>query len=156
MTQPMLVLRPEDAGRMSRLHMLCFDDPWSAISFRGLLLDTSILTLGIELEGELAAFVMAQTVAGESDILTVATAPAHRRKGLAAMLIAALISRLGERGVSRITLDVAEDNAPARELYRGLGFNEDGRRPRYYTSGRDVPVDAVLMSRDMGLHPTQM
>jgi ribosomal-protein-alanine N-acetyltransferase len=136
---------------MSQLHMRCFDDPWSAISFRGLLLDTSILTLGVELNGELVAFAMAQTIAGESDILTVATAPEHRRKGLGATLIGALINRLGERGVSRITLDVAEDNAPARALYRGFGFTEDGRRPRYYTAGRDVPVDAVLMSRKMGL-----
>jgi len=150
-THPVIVLRAEDAGRMSQLHMRCFDDPWSAISFRGLLLDTSILTLGVELNGELVAFAMAQTIAGESDILTVATAPEHRRKGLGATLISALINRLGERGVSRITLDVAEDNAPARALYRGFGFTEDGRRPRYYTAGRDVPVDAVLMSRKMGL-----
>jgi len=150
-THPVIVLRAEDAGRMSQLHMRCFDDPWSAISFRGLLLDTSILTLGVELNGELVAFAMAQTIAGESDILTVATAPEHRRKGLGATLISAFINRLGERGVSRITLDVAEDNAPARALYRGFGFTEDGRRPRYYTAGRDVPVDAVLMSRKMGL-----
>jgi ribosomal-protein-alanine N-acetyltransferase len=150
-TLPLLVLRAEDAGRMSQLHMRCFDDPWSAISFRGLLLDTSILTLGVELNGEIVAFAMAQTIAGESDILTVATAPEHRRKGLGATLIGALINQLGERGVSRITLDVAEDNAPARALYRGFGFTEDGRRPRYYTAGRDVPVDAVLMSRKMGL-----
>ena len=151
MTHPVIVLRAEDAGRMSQLHMRCFDDPWSAISFRGLLLDTSILTLGVELNGELVAFAMAQSIAGESDILTVATAPEHRRKGLGATLISAFINRLGERGVSRITLDVAEDNAPARALYRGFGFTEDGRRPRYYTAGRDVPVDAVLMSRKMGL-----
>ena len=151
MTHPVIVLRAEDAGRMSQLNMRCFDDPWSAISFRGLLLDTSILTLGVELNGELVAFAMAQTIAGESDILTVATAPEHRRKGLGATLISAFINRLGERGVSRITLDVAEDNAPARALYRGFGFTEDGRRPRYYTAGRDVPVDAVLMSRKMGL-----
>ena len=151
MTHPVLVLRAEDAGRMSRLHMRCFDDPWSAVSFRGMLLDTSILTLGVELDGDLVAFAMAQTIAGESDILTVATDPDRRRQGLATTLIGALINRLGERGVSRITLDVAEDNAPARALYRGFGFTEDGRRPRYYTAGRDVPVDAVLMSRNMGL-----
>jgi ribosomal-protein-alanine N-acetyltransferase len=150
-THPVLVLRADDAGRMSQLHMRCFDDPWSAMSFRGLLLDTSVLTLGVELGGDLVAFVMAQTIAGESDILTVATDPDQRRQGLATTLIDALINRLGERGVSRITLDVAEDNAPARALYRNFGFTEDGRRPRYYTTGRDVPVDAVLMSRNMGL-----
>ena len=151
MTWPILVLRPEDAGRMGRLHMRCFADPWSAVAFRGMLLDSSILALGIEIDGELAAFAMTQSVAGEADILTIATAGEHRRRGLAATLIHALINRLGERGISRVTLDVAEDNTPARTLYKGLGFTEDGRRPRYYTTGRDVPVDAVLMSRNMGL-----
>jgi len=150
-THPILVLQSGDAGRMSLLHTRSFDDPWSAISFRGLLLDPSVLTLGIELHGQLAAFVMVQIVAGEADILTIATEPDHRRKGLAATLIQALVNRMGERGVSRVTLDVAEDNTPARVLYKAHGFAEDGRRPRYYTTGRDVPVDAILMSRNMGL-----
>lgn len=151
MTYPILVLRADDAGRMSQLHMRSFDDPWSAMSFRGMLLDRTILPLGIELDGDLAAFILAQIVAGEADILTVATAPEHRRKGLAAALLRALVNRLGERGIARLTLDVAEDNAAARALYKDHGFAEDGRRPRYYTSGRDVPVDAVLMSRKLGL-----
>ncbi|MEZ5967497.1 MAG: GNAT family N-acetyltransferase [Hyphomonas sp.] len=151
MTWPLLVLRPDDAGRMGRLHMRCFDQPWSAVSFRGMLLDPTILSLGIEIDGHLAAFIVAQTVAGEADILTVATSPDHRRKGLAATLIRALIARLGERGIARVTLDVAEDNAPARALYTAEGFSEDGRRPRYYTAARDIPVDAILMSRKLAL-----
>ncbi|MEZ5945370.1 MAG: ribosomal protein S18-alanine N-acetyltransferase [Hyphomonas sp.] len=151
MTWPLLVLRADDAARMSRLHMRSFDDPWSAVAFRGMLLDTTILSLGIEIDGELAGFVTAQTVAGEADILTVATAPEHRRKGLAASLIRALVSRLGERGIARITLEVAEDNAGARALYAAEGFTVDGHRPRYYTAGRDVPVDAILMSRKLGV-----
>jgi len=150
-TWPLLVLRPDDAGRMGRLHMRCFDQPWSAVSFRGMLLDPTILSLGIEIDGHLAAFIVAQTVAGEADILTVATSPDHRRKGLAATLIRALIARLGERGIARVTLDVAEDNAPARALYTAEGFSEDGRRPRYYTAARDIPVDAILMSRKLAL-----
>jgi ribosomal-protein-alanine N-acetyltransferase len=48
-------------------------------------------------------------------------------------------------------LDVAEDNLPARELYRAHGFAEDGRRPRYYRAARNVPVDAILMSRSLSL-----
>ncbi|MCA8901518.1 MAG: ribosomal protein S18-alanine N-acetyltransferase [Hyphomonas sp.] len=151
MSFPMLVLNARDAGRMGALHMRCFSDPWSAVSFRGLLLDSSIVSLGIEMGGELAAFVQAQTVAGEADILTIATGPEFRRRGLGTMLIRGLISRLGERGISRLTLEVAEDNGAARALYEAVGFTEDGRRPRYYTSGRELPADAVLMSMDLGL-----
>ena len=94
---------------------------------------------------------MGQTVAGETDILTIATDPHQRRKGLAGRLISALVKRVGERGVTRIMLDVAEDNLPARELYRAHGFAEDGRRPRYYRAARNVPVDAILMSRSLSL-----
>jgi ribosomal-protein-alanine N-acetyltransferase len=61
------------------------------------------------------------------------------------------MSRLGERGIGRITLDVAEDNIAARRLYEGLGFTEDGRRPGYYTTGRDIPAAAILMSRDLSV-----
>ncbi len=118
---------------------------------RDLLKDPNVLTLGILSDGQLAAFVMGQTVAGETDILTIATDPDQRRKGLAGRLISALVKRVGERGVTRIMLDVAEDNLPARELYRTHGFAEDGRRPRYYRAARNVPVDAILMSRSLSL-----
>ncbi len=151
MTLPVIVLRPDDAGRAAMLHMRSFDDPWSAASIRGLLLDTSILSLGLEDNGSLAAFAMGQTVAGETDILTIATDPDRRRQGLASQLLDALVRRLGERGVSRITLDVVEDNVAARALYMAHGFTEDGRRPRYYTAKRDIPVDAILMSRPLAL-----
>ncbi|HBT36582.1 MAG TPA: ribosomal-protein-alanine N-acetyltransferase, partial [Hyphomonas sp.] len=149
----LLVLRPDDAGQVALLHAKSFSESeaWSAASMRDLLKDPNVLTLGILSDGQLAAFVMGQTVAGETDILTIATDPHQRRKGLAGRLISALVKRVGERGVTRIMLDVAEDNLPARELYRAHGFAEDGRRPRYYRAARNVPVDAILMSRSLSL-----
>ena len=147
----LLVLRPDDAGQVAMLHAKCFDDAWSAASMRDLLKDPNVLTLGIQSDGPLAAFAMGLTVAGETDILTIATDPDQRRQGLASQLIEAVVKRMGERGVVRITLDVAEDNAAARELYRAHGFVEDGRRPRYSKAARDIPVDAILMSRFLGI-----
>lgn len=149
----LLVLRPDDAGRVALLHAKSFSESeaWSAASMRDLLKDPNVLTLGILSDGQLTAFVMGQTVAGETDILTIATDPHQRRKGLAGRLISALVKRVGERGVTRIMLDVAEDNLPARELYRAHGFAEDGRRRRYYRAARNVPVDAILMSRSLSL-----
>ena len=58
----------------------------------------------------------------------------------------ALIETLTTRGMRRLTLDVAEDNTPARRLYERLGFTLDGRRKGYYAAGRPAPVDALLMS----------
>ncbi|MEH6694216.1 MAG: ribosomal protein S18-alanine N-acetyltransferase [Hyphomonas sp.] len=151
MTQPIVVLRPDDAGRVAMLHATGFADPWSPAAFRDLLSESTTLALGVERAGQLVAFVLVQTILGEADILTVATQPDFKRGGLARNLLQNLMSRLGERGISRITLDVAEDNMPARNLYDSLGFTEDGRRPGYYTTGRDIPAAAVLMSRSLAL-----
>jgi [ribosomal protein S18]-alanine N-acetyltransferase len=151
MTQPVVVQRPDDAARVAMLHASGFADPWSPAAFRDLLSESTTLGLGAERSGKLAGFVLVQTILGEADILTVATAPDFKRMGIAAHLLKNLMSRLGERGISRIMLDVAEDNLPARSLYEGLGFSEDGRRPGYYTTGRDIPVAAVLMSRSLAL-----
>ena len=151
MIQPVVVLRPDDAGRVAMLHASGFSDPWSPAAFRDLLSESTTLGLGAERSGKLAGFVLVQTILGEADILTVATAPDFKRMGIAAHLLKNLMSRLGERGISRIMLDVAEDNLPARSLYEGLGFSVDGRRPGYYTTGRDIPVAAVLMSRSLAL-----
>ena len=49
-----------------------------------------------------------------------------------------------ELGLSRISLDVISDNLPAIALYRGLGFQEEGRmRERVYRDGRTF--DLVYM-----------
>ena len=98
-------------------------------------------------EAGLVAFALFQSAAGETELLTIATAPARRGQGLGRQLIEAAIPELAVEGNSRLLLDVAEDNAPARRLYERLGFTEDGRRKGYYTAGRLAPVDALLMSR---------
>ena len=151
MTMPLVVLRPDDAGRVAMLHAAGFSDPWSPSAFRDLLKESTSLGLGIEQHGGLVGFVLVQIVAGEADILTITTAPELKRTGIATQLMQGLLSRLGERAIARITLDVAEDNMPARALYDRLGFTRDGRRPNYYTTGRDIPAAAILMSRNLSV-----
>ncbi|HUY08244.1 MAG TPA: GNAT family protein [Candidatus Dormibacteraeota bacterium] len=49
-----------------------------------------------------------------------------------------------ELGLRRISLDVISDNQPAIALYRGLGFQEEGRlRERVYRDG--VTTDLIYM-----------
>lgn len=147
MTLLLRALTPMDAAAAAALHARAFDDPWSEASFAAQFAATGAVTLGAFEEGELTAFALFQDTAGEADLLTVATHPARRGEGLARQLITRIIEDLAQQGITRVTLDVAEDNAPARHLYAALGFTEDGRRPRYYTAGRQVPADAVLMSK---------
>jgi ribosomal-protein-alanine N-acetyltransferase len=78
----------------------------------------------------------------EGDIQTIAVAPAARRSGLGRTLMLALIGEARKRGAREVFLEVRADNPGAQTLYRQLGFDEIGVRPRYY---QPDGVDAVVM-----------
>ena len=90
-----------------------------------------------------AGFIVSRLVAGELHINNVAVRPEFRRRGIAALLLAAAL-RLGRSTGARLAfLEVREGNAAAQGLYSGCGFQVTGRRRRYYNQ----PVeDALLMS----------
>lgn len=77
----------------------------------------------------------------QGDIQTIAVAPAARGMGLGRGLMHALITEARRRGIAFLFLEVRADNPIARNLYRSLGFEEIGVRPRYYRNG----VDAIMM-----------
>lgn len=77
----------------------------------------------------------------QGDIQTIAVAPAARGMGLGRGLMHALITEARRRGIATLFLEVRADNPIARNLYRSLGFEEIGVRPRYYRRG----IDAILM-----------
>jgi len=52
----------------------------------------------------------------------VMVAPSHRGRGIAAQLFAGVEAIARERGACKLTLEVLDGNAPARALYRRLGF----------------------------------
>ncbi|MCA1217701.1 GNAT family N-acetyltransferase [Streptomyces sp. 8L] len=54
--------------------------------------------------------------------MAVEVAPAHRRKGLARAVMAALTRRALDEGASAGWLQVEDDNTGARALYTGMGF----------------------------------
>lgn len=78
----------------------------------------------------------------EGDIQTIAVAPRARRNGLGRTLMLALIGEARKRGAREVFLEVRADNPGAQKLYRDLGFEEIGVRPRYY---QPDDVDAIVM-----------
>jgi N6-L-threonylcarbamoyladenine synthase/ribosomal-protein-alanine N-acetyltransferase len=78
----------------------------------------------------------------EADIRTIAVAPHARRHGLGRALMLALIGEARKRGARDVFLEVRADNPGAQTLYRTLGFEEIGVRPRYY---QPDGVDAIVM-----------
>lgn len=108
---------------------------WSAMEFADLLADP-----GAFVTGNSHAFALGRVVAGEAELLTIATDPACRRAGHARACLAAFEAVARARGAETVFLEVAEDNAAALGLYRGAGFAQMARRKGYYAGGRDAIV----------------
>jgi ribosomal protein S18 acetylase RimI-like enzyme len=68
-------------------------------------------------------------------IANVAVASSHRRKGIARTLTAAALDHARNRGARAAWLHVREDNAPAVNLYRSMGFQERARRTTWQNWG---------------------
>jgi ribosomal-protein-alanine N-acetyltransferase len=93
--------------------------------------------------GVLLGFVLARRIVDLLAIDLVGVGPAHRRSGIARVLLDKLIEDETQAGLAEARLELAASNGPARALYMGLGFVVVGRRTRYYPDGDD----ALLLSR---------
>ncbi|WP_101847194.1 ribosomal protein S18-alanine N-acetyltransferase [Zhihengliuella sp. ISTPL4] len=86
----------------------------------------------------------------DADIQTIALLADVRGQGRGRALLRALLQTAVDRGAREIFLEVRADNPPAEGLYRAEGFEEIGRRPRYY---QPDDVDAIVMRLDLRRHP---
>ena len=92
-----------------------------------------------------AGYVGSQSVMGEADMMNLAVLPAYRRCGVGKALVSELITKLAEKEVSSLTLEVRASNEPAIRLYADLGFVQVGRRPNYYSSPKE---DALILRKE--------
>lgn len=96
-----------------------------------------------EVEGHVAGFIIGRSAADEFEILNLAVANSHRRRGIATRLLQDVCLRTRATGTRGIYLEVRASNAPAQALYSRVGFTPCGRRARYY---RDPEEDAIVFS----------
>ncbi len=141
-------LTPALIGDAAAIHKAALDRPWDSKSIARLLDLPTVAGALARREEEKGwhGLVLWQTVLDESEILTLAVAPPHRRFGLSRHLLNCALSCARAVGAVRMRLEVAEDNHVAQHLYRRCGFSIYGRRPGYY-EGPDRKLDALLLER---------
>lgn len=139
---------PADAASLSRLHTASFDDGWTTDDFV-MWLSRAEAFAAIAGEGDGAAFGLALMSGADAELLTIATDPMQRHRGLGRRIFHALDTEALNRGLERWVLEVACNNLPALGLYKSVGFVEIGLRKAYYRT-RDGRVDALVMSRKVG------
>ena len=130
-------------AEMAQLHAESFTlpPPWSQAELEATL--ASPFTFALT---KPQAFLLAQVVAGEATLLTIAVAPIARRLGLGRALVVDFLTQSRQRQATSAFLEVAETNHAARALYTAAGFAPTGRRKGYYRAAGQR-VDAILMGR---------
>ena len=152
MSVPPLMIAPvviapvsvEASDALALLHAKAFDAPWSALALAQTI--AAPFAIGFQAGEPAGGFILAQAVAGEAEILTLAVDPAARRRGVARALVEAVLNAARDAGADALWLEVAEDNAAARALYAAAGFDQVGLRRRYYPRAGGA-VDALSLRR---------
>ncbi|MBD2083981.1 ribosomal protein S18-alanine N-acetyltransferase [Coleofasciculus sp. FACHB-542] len=80
----------------------------------------------------------------EAHITILGVHPNYRGQGLGQALLYALLKKAWKRRLEWATLEVRASNRPAQSLYEKFGFQEVGRRRRYY---KDTGEDALILWR---------
>ena len=136
--------RPQDLPALEAIEQACFAIPWSREALRSALEDNAFSRFLLCETDEVLAYISAQRVVDETEILNIACLPEARGQGLATALLQKICDEAEQRGDRRILLEVRVSNVPALGLYRKFGFRVCGRRPRYYA---DTGEDALIMEK---------
>lgn len=129
--------------QMAQIHQSAFlsERPWSTKEFTDLL--EQPYTKAFTMPG---GFALTRTLAGESELLTLAVSPAFQRQGIAHSLLTRWLGHANTVAETAF-LEVAADNTPACTLYEKMAFRPSGLRKAYYAREGAPAADAVLMTR---------
>ncbi|WP_024613277.1 ribosomal protein S18-alanine N-acetyltransferase [Clostridium sp. Ade.TY] len=93
-------------------------------------------------DSKVIGFVGAWLIASEGQITNVAVHPNFRGKKIGKALMEKLICTLKDKDCNAITLEVRKSNIVAQNLYKSLGFKEEGIRKGFYEDNKE---DAIIM-----------
>lgn len=103
----------------------------------------------LEIGGMVAGYGLVSVAAGEAHVLNVCVDPDWQGEGHGLRLMSRLIDIARWHRAERVFLEVRPSNPKAIRLYHGMGFNEIGRRPRYYPAGEGQREDAIVMAMEL-------
>jgi ribosomal-protein-alanine N-acetyltransferase len=136
----------DDIPAVVELDRMSFSLPWPERSFRFELTDNPASRCWVvEADGRIVSMIVAWLLVEEAHVATLATHPDFRRQGIAKKLLSHALRFLIDEGAQTSFLEVRASNIAAQEMYRKFGYEESGRRRRYY---KDNDEDAILMNLD--------
>lgn len=140
-------MRETDLDAVHALEVRAYDFPWSLGTFRDCLRANYSCWI-LQRDEQLIGYFLFSVAVGEAHVLNICVDPKLQGQGLGRTMMEALLKLARQHRAERIFLEVRPSNPAAIHLYESLGFNEIGRRPRYYPS-RDGREDALVMAMEL-------
>lgn len=152
-TAPPFVMREvrwQDLERLADLEQELFGaEAWSLASWWGELAGRPRREYLVAEDGDgIAGYAGLDHAGDTSDVMTIATLPRVRGRGLGRRLLEELVARSRAAGAARLLLEVRADNTAARGLYDSAGFRLLKTRRGYYPRGVDALVLALDLSQE--------
>lgn len=122
--------------------------PWSHDGFVRAI-HQGINYLFCDREDQRLGFCCLLPVVDELHLLNITVDQSFQGKGVGKQALQAVFSRFESTEYQVILLEVRRSNKVARNLYRSLGFEQDGVRKGYYNLPNGEREDAILMSRQL-------
>ena len=140
-------MREDDLDAVMAVERQAYPFPWTPGIFRDCL--RAGYPAWLLQEGDaVIGYGVLSLAADEAHVLNVCVAPAAQGRGHGRRLLRSLLGIARGHGAMRVFLEVRPSNPGAIALYHDEGFNEIGRRPRYYPAA-DGREDAIVMALEL-------
>lgn len=140
------LITAEDIPSVMALERGAHSHPWRQSSFEDCLNGRQKCWLA-EHDGMLVGYIVVTHGGGDAELLNIAVAPGHQRKGIGQSLLSHAVACVKDRA-DMLFLEVRMSNRKAIALYEREDFFEVGQRKNYYptVNGHE---DALLMARQL-------
>jgi [ribosomal protein S18]-alanine N-acetyltransferase len=143
-------LTVDDIDEIMQIERTSFRTPWSPEMFKQDLRFPIARCLAARLkegtEKRLAGYIICWFVADEVHVTNIAVREDFRNRRIATRLVEEALFLARDERMKYCTLEVRKSNESARGLYRRLGFETRGVRPKYYSDNNE---DALIMWLDL-------
>lgn len=142
-------MRQSDLDAVMDIEARAYPFPWTRGIMRDCLLAGYQMWVAEGDDGTLLGYGVLSVAVGEAHLLNLCTAPGLEGRGHAQRMLQAMLKLARANGAQRVFLEVRPSNPRAQRLYDLAGFNEIGRRPRYYPDHDGRREEAIVMAIEL-------
>jgi ribosomal-protein-alanine N-acetyltransferase len=134
-----------DLGAVLAIENAAYEFPWTRGNFIDALAAGNHAQGLRDAAGTLCAYCVAMAGVQEMHLLNLTVAPPCQHRGLARLMLDALVAASGAADARWLWLEVRESNQRAQAVYRRYGFETIGLRRGYYPAAGGQREDAIVM-----------